>query len=96
MYMHLLQGFHNSLEIEQRGDNMILELSFFQVCLHLGLHFSQRGGKFKWLIILLLIDSPTKNLYKCNLNDIYNQCRNLVSLISSGPVFFTGDCNIPY
>ena len=57
--MHLLRGSHNSLEIEQGSDEMILGLRFFQVCLHFRLRFWQRGGKFKSLIILLIIDSPT-------------------------------------
>ena len=57
--MRLLRGSHNSLEIEQRSDKMILGLRFFQVCLNFRLRFWQRGGKFKWLIILLIIDSPT-------------------------------------
>ena len=67
---------------------MILGLRFSQVCLHFRLRFWQRGGKFKSLISLLIIDSPTLNLYKCNLHDIYNQRRNLVSLSSSATVFF--------
>ena len=57
--MHLLRGSHNSLEIQQRSDKMIMGLRFLQVCLHFRLRFWQRGGKFKSLIILLIIDSPT-------------------------------------
>ena len=57
--MRLLRASHNSLEIEQRSDKMIMGLRFFQVCLHFQLRFWQRGGKFKLLIILLIIDSPT-------------------------------------
>ena len=57
--MRLLRGSHNSLEIEQCSDEMIMGLRFFQVCLHFRLGFWQRGGKFKSLIVLLIIDSPT-------------------------------------
>ena len=60
--MHLLRGSHNSLEIEQGSqgsDEMILGFRFFKVSLHFRLRFWQRGGKFKSLIILLIIDSPT-------------------------------------
>ena len=51
VYMRLLRGSHNSLEIEQHSDEMTLGLRFFQVCLHFRLRFWQRGGKFKSLII---------------------------------------------
>ena len=57
--MRLLRGSHNSLEIEQGSDEMILGLRFFKVCLQFRLRFWQRSGKFKSLIILLIIDSPT-------------------------------------
>ena len=56
MYMNLLRGSHNSLEIEQCSDKMIMVLRFFQVCLHFRLRFWQRGGKFKLLIIQVLAE----------------------------------------
>ena len=56
VYMRLLKGSHNSLEIEQHNDKMVMGLRFFQVYLHFRLRFWQRGGKFKSLIILLIID----------------------------------------
>ena len=59
MYIRLLRGSHNSLEIEQRSEKMNLGLRFIQVCLHFRLRFWQKGGKFKSLIILLIVDSPT-------------------------------------
>ena len=59
VYLRLLSGSYNSLEIEQRSEKISWGLSFFQVCLHFGLSVWQRGGKFKSLIILLIIDSPT-------------------------------------
>ena len=58
VYMCLLRGSHNSLEIEQRSEK-IMGLGFFQICLHFRLRFWQRGGKFKSLIFILRIASPT-------------------------------------
>ena len=54
-----LGGSHNSFDIEQQSENTNLGLSFIHVCLHFRLRFWQRGGKFKSLIILLIVDSPT-------------------------------------
>ena len=54
-----LGGSHNSFHIEQQSEKTNLELSFIHVCLHFRLRFWQRGGKFKSLIILLIVDSPT-------------------------------------
>ena len=34
MYIRLLRGSHNSLEIEQRSEKTNLGLRFIQVCLH--------------------------------------------------------------
>ena len=50
---------HNSFDIEQQSEKTNLGLSFIHVCLHFRLRFWQRGGKFKSLIILLIVDSPT-------------------------------------
>ena len=58
MYIRLLRGSHNSLKIEQHSEKTNLGLRFIHVCLHFRLRFWQRGGKFKSLIILLIIDSP--------------------------------------
>ena len=56
-----LGGSHNSFDIEQQSEktNLGLRPSFIHVCLHFRLRFWQRGGKFKSLIILLIVDSPT-------------------------------------
>ena len=59
-YIHpCVRELPNPLQIEQHSDNMNSGLSLFPVCLHFGLCFWLRGGNFKWLIILLIIASPT-------------------------------------
>ena len=54
-----LGGSHNSFDIEQQSEKTNLGLSFIHVCLHFRLRFWQRGWKFKSLIILFIVDSPT-------------------------------------
>ena len=58
VYMRLLRGSHNSLEIEQRSDEMILGLGFFMFVYIFDLGFFREVGSSSRLLSYLKLVPP--------------------------------------